>query len=478
MNDIFLDSLSEMNEPSISTLKELYNPIKINREEERVQCFYSKFEDGTEKLLVEIDLKTNTTTIFPTNTIEDSRLFLDPKYGIDFVFEDYEIDIDKNEYNNEDYAIYGLPEGFTKTLKFGLGLEKKYKIIINTLKRYFNECEIIILSKTKPTGIDCSKLIINDDDFYKIRRGIGRNQELYQNEAKEAKESFIYDTLLYDTNSEKYPELKRKPQKDVIYKILKTTDFKKISRDDKQSLSELKDSAELSYLTILTAEFENKINGNHKEANYQNFFEENPLLLTMISGSPYVKFKNQAYVGGKSFNNSNGQYPDFLQKHKITNNTFIIEIKTPQTSLLDKSWYRKTGVYSISKDLSGSVSQLLTQKYQLETEIASLMKNAEDREVEAYNVQGLIIIGKLSDLEEKDMKRSFELFRNNQKNLRIVTYDECLEQLKSFVDLLDKNKKKTAVNERFHASGGVFPQTVLWEFENVSPQISGKCDGG
>ena len=161
----------------------------------------------------------------------------------------------------------------------------------------------------------------------------------------------------------------------------------------------------------------------------------------MISGSPYVQFKNQAYVGGKSFDNLNGQYPDFLQKHKITNNTFIVEIKTPQTLLLEKNPYRKTGVYSASKNLSGSISQILTQKYQLETEIASLIKNAEDRDVEAYNVQGLIIIGRLSSLEEKDMKRSFELFRNNQKNIRIITYDECLEQLKSFVDLLSQNTK-------------------------------------
>ena len=29
--------------------------------------------------------------------------------------------------------------------------------------------------------------------------------------------------------------------------------------------------------------------------------------------------------------------------------------------------------------------------------------------------------------------------------------------------------KCPAANERFHASGGVFPQTVLWEFENLSP---------
>jgi len=35
---------------------------------------------------------------------------------------------------------------------------------------------------------------------------------------------------------------------------------------------------------------------------------------------------------------------------------------------------------------------------------------------------------------------------------------------------LNKNDKKTpAHNERFHASGGVFPQTVLWEFGSLSP---------
>jgi hypothetical protein len=29
--------------------------------------------------------------------------------------------------------------------------------------------------------------------------------------------------------------------------------------------------------------------------------------------------------------------------------------------------------------------------------------------------------------------------------------------------------KSAAANERFHASGGVSPQTVLWEFGSVSP---------
>ncbi len=449
-----------MDDLSLSTIKEFSNPIIVEQDEEKIQYFYSDLIEGKyKKILIEINLQTNITVIYPTNTIENSPHFLEPKYtnsklafdengdilpfkesgSVQLLFEGYDIDIEKNE--NSDEAIYGLPEGFTKTLKFGLGLEKKYKIITNTLLRYFNECEKILLSKTKPTGIEGNMIIINNDDFDKIRRGIDRNNDLYQKEATEAKEFFIYDVLLHDIDTDKYPELKRKPQKDVIYKILKNTDFKKISQDDKQSLSTLKDTTDLSYLTILVAEFEKILSNKHQEAAYQTFFEENPLLLTTIAGSPYVQFKNQAYVGGKSFDNSNGQYPDFLQKHKITNNIFIVEIKTPHTCLLEKTPYRKTGVYSASKDLSGAISQLLTQKYQLETDIASLIKNSDDREVEAYNVQGLIIMGKLSELEKKEMKRSFELYRNNQKNLRIITYDECFEQLNSFIELLSKNDK-------------------------------------
>jgi hypothetical protein len=163
--------------------------------------------------------------------------------------------------------------------------------------------------------------------------------------------------------------------------------------------------------------------------------------LTVISGSPYVKFQNQAYVGGKSFDNSNGKYPDFLLKHKAINNTFIIEIKTPNSRLLDTKKYRED-VYSPSKELSGSISQILSQKYSLETEIASLSHNSEDKDIEAYNVQGLIIIGKLDNLKEKAHKRSFELFRNNQKNIRIITYDECFEILKSMIEYLSEKQEK------------------------------------
>jgi len=414
------------------------NKVVLKEDDNTIEC---KIINESQKLshsIIEINKNNNKTIVRPINTILESLYYFEPKYSIkEFVFDNLDITID--ELDSGEYGVYGLPEGFTKTIIYGLGLEKKYKILITTIEKYFGECERLIISKENETSLISRELIINSSDFDKIRRGLDRNQELFYKEGQLAKESFIHDSIFTYIDSDKFPTLKIPSRKDVIYKVLRNTDYSKITNGDKNTLSRLKDTTDLSYLTVLMNEFEEKIKGNHQESTYQLFFEQNPLLLTFFSGSPFVTFKNQAYVGGKSFDNTNGQYPDFLHKHKLTNNTFIIEIKTPNTSLLDKNPYRNTGVYNPSKHLSGSITQLLTQKYQLETDISNLIKNAEDRNIEAYNVQSLLIIGNLNSLESKDMIRSFELFRNNQSNLRIITYDECLELLKTFTSLLSKN---------------------------------------
>lgn len=434
MNDIF-KFLEEGELGNSITFDE--NILTLTDNEDKSECLIINKKRKLEHLIIEINKESLTTVLRPINTIIQSFHYFEAKYNIkEFVFEGFEVEIEELD---QGYGVYGLPTGFTKSILYGLGLEKKYKILINTVLKNFTNCNKIIISKFKNTSLRLDNIVISYDDFEKIRRGIDRNQDLFYREGQIAKEMFIYDNIFNYCDSKKYPVLKLPARKDVIYKILRNTEYNKGTKADKSALSILKDNTDLSFLTILMNEFQEKINDNHKEATYQSFFEQNPILLTFFSGSPFVKFKNQAYVGGKSFDNSNGQYPDFLHKHKLTNNTFIVEIKTPNTPLLDKSAYRDTGVYNASKHLSGSIAQILTQKYQLETEISTLLKNAEDRNVEAYNVQGLLIIGNLSLYTEKEMVRSFELFRNNQKNIRIVTYDECLEQLKTFIALLSSS---------------------------------------
>lgn len=441
MNNILNDILLEDDSGDFSSVEE--NLVTVEEAEEISECFISNKKRNLKHLIIKIDRINSITTLRPINTILQSYHYFEAKHDIaDFIFEGFEIELDDMYYDGG-YGVEGLPKGFTKSVSYGLGLEKKYKILVNTILKHFSHCERLIISKLRNTEIHSKEIVINYKDFEKIRKGIDRNQDLFWREGQIAKESFIYDSIFNFCDPLIYPPLKLPPRKDVIYKVLRNTEYNKITQSDKNALSTLKDNTDLSYLTILMNELQDKIEGNHKEATYQSFFEQNPILLTFFSGSPFVKFKNQAYVGGKSFDNSNGQYPDFLQKHKLTNNTFIIEIKTPETGLLDKKAYRDTGIYNPSKHLSGSITQILTQKYNLETEISTLMKNSQDRSVEAYNVQGLLIIGNLTSLiDSREMIRSFELFRNNQKNIRIVTYDECLEQLKTFIDLLSHSVNK------------------------------------
>jgi hypothetical protein len=418
------------------------NQINVIHNDETTQCFYI---DGDKKiLLAEINRLKQTTMIYPTNTRIDSSFFLEPKSRVNFLFEEYDIHVEQHILDGEMYSLSGLPEVFIKTLRYGLGLKKEYKYISDAAN-YLEECKTIIISDARDSCIDGVNIVISSSDLEKIRKGINRISYLYSKESLQSKRLFVYNELLYNIDNKRFPEKKRDGQRDIVYRIVKDTDFSKsISKSNKRAILGIKEELDLGYFTALKAEFDKKIEGKHKEIVYQEFFEKNPLLLTMFAGSPYIQLNSKAYVGGKSFDNTGGQYPDFLYMHKITNNNFVIEIKCPSTPLLEKKYYRETGIYSPSKELSGSVAQFLTQKYQLETDIASLIKNAKDRNIEAYNVQGMVIIGSLDNLDSdniKERKRSFELFRNNQKNLRIMTYDECQEQLNCFLAQIKENRR-------------------------------------
>jgi hypothetical protein len=270
---------------------------------------------------------------------------------------------------------------------------------------------------------------------------MNRTDDFYKNESLLSRKLFVYNEILHAVYSERFPEKKKSPRKDVVYRFIKDIDFSKpVSNTNKKSLLEIKNTIDSDYFTTLKTEFDAMIKNKCKEVKFQKFFEKNPLILTLFAGSPCILFNNQTYLGGKSFDNRNGQYTDFLYKNKLTNNSFIIEIKCPDTSLLEIKPYR-TGVYQPSKDLSGAVSQVLMQKYQLDSDIASLIKNVGDRDVDAYNTQCLLIVGLLKRLDGenvKEKKRSFELYRNNQKNIRIITYDECQELLNIFLDGLKR----------------------------------------
>ena len=111
------------------------------------------------------------------------------------------------------------------------------------------------------------------------------------------------------------------------------------------------------------------------EKKWQDFLEANPFILGLAFGYPILKVGGQASVGGYKLWRTGETIADFLVKNSLTNNSAIIEIKTPSTKLLRKTSYRD-GIYVPTADLVGALNQVLSQKHNFEGEIALIKSNS------------------------------------------------------------------------------------------------------
>ena len=229
-------------------------------------------------------------------------------------------------------------------------------------------------------------------------------------------------------------------QNAVIHALTKTV--KSLGSEQTERLAKLQGDIELVTLDALIVRFADMLGKKLDEAHWQAFFNENPFILHMAFGYPVIKVQDQASVGGRKLSGKGEKITDFLLKNALTNNTALFEIKTPQTKLLAKTAYRG-GVYPPAKDLSGSMNQMLDQRYQFQREVSSIKDKSKLWDLESYAVHCCLIIGKTP--EGEDEKKSFEIFRRNSKDVSVVTFDELLEklkQLKAFLTEADTMEAK------------------------------------
>jgi hypothetical protein len=147
-------------------------------------------------------------------------------------------------------------------------------------------------------------------------------------------------------------------------------------------------------------------------------------------------------VGGKRLTGDGEKITDYLIKNGVTNNLALVEIKKPSSTLLNKTAYRGS-VYCASTELTGSVTQVLDQCYQLQQNIASIKNNNRIYDIESYAVHCILIIGTMPS--DEDERKSFEIYRRNSKNVQIITFDELLlklKQLHGFLNDSDVNEEK------------------------------------
>ena len=69
------------------------------------------------------------------------------------------------------------------------------------------------------------------------------------------------------------------------------------------------------------------------------------------------------------------------------------------------------------------------------------MNSRPEPEIEFSDTTGLLIVGSTTQLHDHARKASFELFRCNQREIEIVTFDELRRKIGLMIELLENVTK-------------------------------------
>lgn len=199
------------------------------------------------------------------------------------------------------------------------------------------------------------------------------------------------------------------------------------------NLQSLSASLSIERLKRVRDEFSQNL-GNGTERYWQDFFKRNAWIISQVFSVPCTLYNDQAYVGGKSISGTGGNLPDFLYENKLTKNLAIVEIKTPKTQLLGQPY--RGNSYSMSKEFSGAISQVLSYKQSLLNEFNSIYVNSGGN-VEAFSPRCVVVLGNTNELQtDRKKMESFENFRACLNGVTVLTYDELLSRVDDLLGIL------------------------------------------
>ncbi|KVE52629.1 hypothetical protein WI94_20595 [Burkholderia vietnamiensis] len=187
--------------------------------------------------------------------------------------------------------------------------------------------------------------------------------------------------------------------------------------------------AEIERVTLakMIEAFKAKLASKLTESHWQTFFEQNKFVLSMAFARPVELTHTQFHAKGSTLTGAGAQIGDFLFK-EYGQALAIVEIKTPDTALLQGTAYRGQDVFGPNSELSGAVTQALFQQSELKQRwMTHVNDNPALRQSGVDVVNCVVVAGRLPT--DPSRLRSFEVFRNACKNVDIVTFDELLAKL-------------------------------------------------
>lgn len=395
--------------------------------------------------LLQFDCGQNRTSIYPINTHLIRSRFALPKYKQVRVIS-LPLDSGNPPTSVEEVELFleGLPRGFTKNYQYGLGFPREYKVLVEAAES-LTCCQEIRFTNSGRTTLADDVLLVSLDDFEAARSELDRIGQRAYAAASNVKQAYAQNWLAERTGQEsvvyrrgRHPMVQafsdaaannepfEEDEIDALIDVL-ASQSKSITVDRPGTLAKLRGDIELVELDALISRFGEMLEAVHNEGVWQTFFTENPFILSFAFGYPFILLQDQASVGGRKLSGVGEKVTDFLMKNPVTNNVAVFEIKRPSTKLLQTTEHR-SGVYGPSKELTGSITQILDQRYQLTTSFPYIKQTSRQYDIESFSVHACLIAGMTP--RDPDEAKSFELFRNSLRNVDVVTFDELLERAK------------------------------------------------
>ncbi|SPU44365.1 Shedu immune nuclease family protein [Brevundimonas diminuta] len=403
--------------------------------------------------LLIFDSRAQTITIYPLKT-RPSAGFLNAKYyRVGQIVVQVE-DMDEPDTEEGVMALLeDLPQGFVREWRWGLGLHKLYKPIIDAVSQVEVADEVFSMSRSlhirwsDPTSIHGSRYVLNRDDYERVRVGLNAIQSRHQTDALAERGVLAFNALLADKFPETYKPRARPYRPDTVFKVISSVGSSRLSPDDRGALlkeagrragevaaaspvelTDLRNTLDLAALDVVITRFDALLQRpNSVEKDWQALLARHPFVLGLLFGHPMVLVGEQAAIGGKGYNGKGERYVDFLLKTEMTQTAAIVEIKRPGTSLIQGQG-KYASVPAIHGDLLAGVMQILDQRVVFLTHLHA--KRGETGEpIEGWHVTCVVIAGVLPTDPLK--AKAFELYRHSLRDVVILTYDELLSRLKT-----------------------------------------------
>jgi len=180
---------------------------------------------------------------------------------------------------------------------------------------------------------------------------------------------------------------------------------------------------------------------NKDEEFWQLTFNENSYVLSQVFAVPLVFIKDKAYVGGMKLDRTEARFVDYVFSAESSREAILIEIKPPTTPLLGTE-YR--GNLPPSRDLAGSVTQVLSYRHELVRNLQKLTEGTA-HQLNAFNPKCAVIIGNAeAELKDDAARGSFELYRASLKDVEVITYDELFRKVEILAELFSLKRTNKA----------------------------------